>query len=381
MKIADLFIAIGISGATQVKSTLGDTRKGLQETTSSAIWAKAALVGVLYGLERLVSASNRTGAEMLQFANFTGMSAEKLQRYAYAGRQFGASADEIKGSLMGVQKVMAQLETTGQGPKGLWVVGREVGLDKSRLRDTTYVFDQLQKFAQKSKLPIGIANEALESFGLSAGTIAAMRQNAFNPKSLGAANIYSDKETAQLNKMNAAWGNLGDKIDKAIGHLNVKHGGQLIKDITMVTDEVLKLTDALATLAKNAKFFEALGKSFEGWGIILKSLNETLSETNSHLDPKTGKRIEEKGGASAMMGDLFKGDLLWKMTSGGNPNFMNEGWRPKNVPTTEKDAASGAVVYQTNTFNGVKDAHATIPDIKRATSDSVRQSQAQRRKH
>lgn len=388
MKIAELFVAIGVQGATQVKNTLGDTRSGLQQTASSALWAKAAIVGVLYGLERLVSASNRTGAELLQFSNYTGMSAERLQRYAYAGRQFGATAEEIKGSLMGVQKAMALLETTGQGPKGMWVVAREVGLDKSRLRDTSYLFEQLQKFAQQSKLPVGIANEALESFGLSQGTIAAMRQNAFNPKTMAQANIYSDKEAGALNRMNAAWGNLSDNIAKAFGHMNVKHGGQMIRDISMITKEALRLADALLALSKNAKFFEAIAKSFEGWGIIIKDLTDRVDAFNKKGfvggATENAKALGRGLVDSANILDYLTGApdrRVQKMLEDADRSAAFKAqWQGGHLPPSQAPAG-GATVNQQNNFYGVKDARESVGDLKRATSDSVRQSQAQRRKH
>lgn len=384
MKVADLFIAIGIEGASQVKNTLGDTRKGLNETTSSALFAKAAIIGVLYGLESLVSTSNQAGSQLQQFADFTGLSAERLQRYAYAGRQFGASADEIKGSLQGVQKVMSQLETTGQGPAGLWVVSKEVGLDRTKLRDTAYVFEQLQKFAQQSKLPIGIANQALQSFGLSEGTIAAMRHNAFNPQSMAHANIYSAKEIANLQHMNAAWGNLSDKIEKAIGHLNVKHGGQLIRDISQISDKVITLTDRLITLADKLQVFKAIGKAFQGWSIILDSINGSL-------DPK--KKEEKPGFLNRLLFDtqgLAKDAHAGKDTGFDDLKLSLRNWtyllsEPlRNMAEGGIPAGAGGV-SQTMNFYGPAEPRAVGAAAKsgaeRGVSDSVRQSHAQKRKN
>lgn len=388
MTVAELFISIGVTGATKTKETLVDTRKGLNETASSALATKAAIIGVLYGLERLVETSNRAGADLQQFGNFTGLSAEKLQRYAYAGRQFGASAEEIKGSIIGVQGAMAKLETTGQGPAGMWVVGRETGgIDKSRLRDTFYMMDKLQQFARTTKLPTAIANEALSSFGLSQGTIAAMRKNAFNPKLMGQANIYSDKESEGLARMNVAWGNLSDRIQKAIGHLNSKHGGQLIKDIDHITKAVLGLVDAFLTLANNLKFFEAIAKAFEGWGMIIKSITGTVNDFNK--EGIVGGTTKTLGAVGNNIKEAFNvADYLTGAPDRRVQDMLDKADRAAAAKTFMRDhglsaapSGGGSPVSQTNNFYGVKNARDTVPDLKRATSDSVRQSQALRRKH
>lgn len=382
MKIAELFIAIGVSGANKTKTELADTRKGLGETASSALWAKAAIVGVLYGLERLVSGSNATGAAMQSMAGYTGLSAETLQRYAWAGRQANASAEEVQGSIMGIQKAMASLETTGQGPSGLWVIARELkGFDKTRARDAFYMFDKLQEFAKTTKLPTAIANQALESFGLSAGTISAMRRNAFDPKQLARANIFSNGQVGALARMNAQWATLGDNIQKAIGKMNVAHGGQMIKDITMITSQVLKLTDSLLTLADKLQVFKLVSKAFEGWGIILDSINQKVAEA-SGTKPK-----EEEGFLHKM---LFNTEGLAKdFHDGKDTGFGDFKQNMKNWSylLDEKLGKEGVIqpttVQQTQNFYGKADpaqvGKAAQDGAQKAVSDAVWQSNKTRK--
>jgi hypothetical protein len=379
VKIADLFIAIGISGAANVKNTLGETQKGLGETASSALYTKAAIIGALYALERLVSASNHAGAELQSFAAYSGFSAEKLQRLAYAGRQFGATGEDIKGSIMGITKAMAQLDTTGKGPEGLWVVSRQVGLDKTKLRDAEYVFGKLQEFAQKSKLPIGIANQALESFGLSAGTIAAMRQNAFNPAALARANIYTDKQTDALARMNAQWGNLFDNWEKMIGRLNTKHGGQLIKDLTGVSREVEHLITALAGLADKLKFFQVIGLVMKELAVDFKVIGDMVSvitgtKTGAQVGKEYAKMKPEDQPVVARMID-------WMMQKTIDTNDLQkrlEAANPQYGPVNPN-------VQLTQNFYGPTDpktaGSAARAGSDKGVSDAVRQSQALRRKH
>lgn len=384
MKIADLFIAIGIDGGAKVKNTLGETQKGLAETASSALYAKAAILAVLYGLERLVQGSNQAGNQLQNFANYTGLSAEKLQRFAYAGRQFGASAEEIQGSIQGVQKAMSQLETTGQGPAGLWVVGREVGgLDKSKMRDTFYMMEKLQQFAKQTKLPTAIANQALESFGLSPGTIAAMRKNAFNPEAMGNASIYTDKQTQALQRMNAQWGNLSDRWEKMIGRLNAKHGGQLIKDLTEISTGFEKLINSVMRLAEQLKVFTLLSGA-------VREIAGILGVASDEIDVLTGKRSSKDVVADWRKNyDKLPATIQFAVQAGdalaGRGKPMDPRAAEAALQTAMAANGTGMQMQQTQNFYGpaepAKVGAAARAGVEKGISDSVRQSQALKRKH
>jgi hypothetical protein len=102
--------------------------------------------------------------------------------------------------------------------------------------------------------------------------IAAMNRRAFTPQQLSKAPTYSDKEVQSLDRANIAWSNLSTKIQMTVGHFNALHGGQLVQDISILTDKALKLANAFMKFSDSAKLFERINQIFEGWGIIFDNL-------------------------------------------------------------------------------------------------------------
>lgn len=288
MNIAELFVNLGIKGGDKTVGTLSNVKKGLGEVSTMSLEAKAGILAAMYGLERMMAQSGAAGTNLTNFAALTGLSAKNLQMWQYAARQAGVSSEEFTGSLKGVQNAMTNMLLGKGAPEGLAIVAKTVGFDVNKARDSFYVMQQLQKAAQA--LPKDIGNNVLKSFGVSEGTIAAMRRNAFNPAIMKNAPSYSDKEIGQLDKANIAWSNLGNRIEMAFGHFNARHGLTLVKDISMIADKVLKLAEAFEKLAEKLKLFQALGKVFEGWGLIFNAIGGGVDKLTG------GKGAEDKKG-------------------------------------------------------------------------------------
>lgn len=277
MNIAELFVNLGIKGADKTVGALGSVKKGLGEVSTMSLEAKAGILAALYGLEQMAAKSGAAGTGLTNFAALTGLSAKTLQQWQYAARQAGVSGEELTGSLKSVQNSMTNMLLGKGAPEGLGIVSKAVGFDPKRARDAFYVMEQLQKAAQA--LPKDVGNTVLKSFGLSEGTIAAMRMNKFNPKTLSQAPLYGDKEIESLNKSNVAWANLGNKIEMAFGHFNAKHGQQLVNDISKLVTEVMKFAEALTILSEKLKIFEVIGEVFDGLTKSMRLLNgETVEQ-------------------------------------------------------------------------------------------------------
>lgn len=242
--------------------------------------AKAGIVAAIYALQKLMQESMQQGNTLAQFATYTGLSAEQLQRWQYAARQAGVAGEEITGSIKSVQNAMTNMLLGKGAPEGLGMVANTLknmgGFDYNKVRDTFYVMERLQKFAQV--VPADVANNMLKSFGLSEGTINAMRRNAFNPGTMSHAPIYSDREVDKLQKVDVAWANLGQKIQMAIVHLNAKHGLGLVQDLSKITSEIVKLSESLIKLADNFKLFDKIGKVFSAIGGGLEKINDIMDD-------------------------------------------------------------------------------------------------------
>lgn len=262
MNIAELFVNLGIKGADKTLGALGSVKKTMGDLGSTSLETKAAILGAMYGLERMMALSGAAGTNLTNFTALTGKSGQELQRWQYAARQAGVGADELTGSVKAVQMSMANMLMGKGAPEGLALLSKAVGGIKTS--DYTKPFEMmkiLQQGLQKMSPEMGIL--VGKSFGLSEGTIAAMKRNMFTPQMLAKAPTYSDKEVGSLDKSNIAWSNLNNKIQMAFGHFNAAHGGKLVGEIDQIAMAVLHLTEALVILAEKTKVFALIGWSAE----------------------------------------------------------------------------------------------------------------------
>lgn len=363
MTIAELFVNLGVKGTEKATKEVGNVKNSLGDVASSGLAAKAAIVGVIYGLERLMSQSAKTGTSIAQFSAFTGISGETLQRWQYAARQAGESSDELMGNIKSVQAAMTSMLTGHGAPEGMAMLANKVGFDTSKARDTIYVMQKLQEYANATKNTPDLANRVMASFGLSEGTIAAMRRNSFTAANLAKAPIYSDKESAQLNKVDVAWSNLGQKIQMAVGHLTAKHGMTLVNDVSQLANAFLKCVDAVTTLVEKLKLLQVLGKVFEGWTLIFNAIGKG---TQSLLGNANEKNIKN-----------------WKGLKKDPVSMLSDWIGDKIVSPTPAYAHGGNKTINNNISQNLhfqhdgKDHARTGHEVKRAVQGALRQMPAQ----
>ncbi len=375
MTIAELFVNIGVKGDDKAKGALGGVKGTLGEISTAGLAAKAAILGAVYGLQRLMSQSAASGSSLMSYAAATGLSAENLQRWQYAARQANVGAEEMENSITGLQSAMVKM-SMGQGaPQGMGVVANAVGIDPAKVRDTMYMMGKLNDYAKKEK-NVDFANEMLKSFGLSMNMISAMRRNAFDPKNLAAAPIYSNAEASQLQKVDVAWGNLGKKIEMAIGHLNAKHGLKLISDIASLTTQILKLADALIIVSEKLKVFEVIGETIGGITKILRLANgESLDKV-----AKDDSFAKSHGGRS-----FGQGTWWMNMIEGEQKQFLDRGQKygdaisPNVRPIGSANKPPEQKIVTTVHNHGVKDAKEGSHHVKKAVQDAARQIGSQSR--
>ncbi len=368
MNIAELFVNLGIKGSDQTVGALTSVKKGLGEVSSMSLEAKAGILAAMYGLERMMAVSGQAGTNLTNFASLTGISAKTLQEWQYAARQAGVSGEELSGSMKAVQNSMSNMLLGKGAPEGMKVVANAVGgIDINRVRDVTYMMGKLQEAAQK--LPKDIGNNVLKSFGISEGTIAAMRRNAFNPAAFAKAPTYSDKEVNQLDKSNIAWSNLGNKIQMAMGHLNAKHGLALVNDISLLTDKVFLLIGAFEKLAEKMKLISLIGKSFEGWGMILTGVTNAVGDVQ-----------KDKNGIGSGLANKL-GDIIQGTAEAAHGAYLTA--KEAIAPPTPAFHGSGNTTHSTTFHQNIthhgdaKDTKAVKDAHKTAINHAFRQRSAQ----
>lgn len=287
-QIAELFVALGVKGTEKTINAMASVKTGLGNIASVSLEAKAAIVGAIYALERLMSASTQRGTELSNLNALTGISVKQLQQWQYAARQAGESNEEFTGSLKSVYDKMAQMKLNKGAPEGLDIVAQTVGFDvKKAYSDVFYVFEQLQKFAH-SNVPTDIQNQILKSFGVSENTIAAFRKGVFNATNLKSAPLYSGLETKQLTATGVAFDNLETKVSMFFGHFTAKNGQDIVKTLSQVADQALRVATAFERIADKLQIFSLIGKAFGGWSVILNAIADATDGKKSI----TGQRKE-----------------------------------------------------------------------------------------
>lgn len=384
MNIGELYVNLGLKGNDQVAKGLTGVKAGLGDVKSMSLEAKAAILGVMYGLERLMTQSAQMGSSLMNFNELTGISAKSLQEWQYAARQAGVGGEELTGSMKSVQSAMTNMLLGKGAPEGLAMVANKVGFDENRARDTLYVMKKLQEFAQV--VPKDVGNNMLKSFGLSEGTISAMRRNMFTDNNFKKAPTYSEKEIANLDRVNVAWSNLGQKIQMAIGHLTSKHGLELANDFARVTAEVFKMVEAFTKLAEKIKLLEGIGKLFEGWGTIFEGISNAVSGVGDMIDDVTKDKkgvfhgvMQEAGkltqGVESAVGTISAG---MSDVSGEPPSRNKHHMAPQMRPMVKSSKVQHIEVNQNLNFqHDGKDHQKTSTSVHKAVKDAYRQYQAQ----
>ena len=305
MQIADLFVSLGIKGADKTAAAINNVGEGMKKTASMSLEAKAAIIGATYALQRFFANSGQAGTNLSNFNTLLGVSAQTLQQYQYAARQVGVSNAEVENSFKSIQgtltkTLMGQGAPTGYGRLAALTGGITPEELKKYAEQPQLFLDRLQKYAAK-ETNAGLRNEVLRSFGMGDSMIAALSKQAFNPKALAKAPTYSDNEIQALDRANIAWSNLGTKIEMAIGHFNAMHGGQIVAEISKITDTVLKLINAFVELADKLEAFKWIGKAFEGWTTIFNGLGTAVDKINqANANPKEKEKLTEE------VGNFFK---------------------------------------------------------------------------
>ncbi len=381
MTIAELFVNIGIKGDGEAQKALKNVKGGLGEISSTGLAAKAALVGVVYGLERLTGVVSQRGLELQQFSNLTGLSTDMLQRWQYAARQSGVSAEEMAGSLKGVQSVMVDMLMGKGAPAGMGILARAVGFDMSKARDTFYVMGKLKEFAKSA--PADVGNSVLKTFGLSESTIQFLRSTKVELDKIKPSNIFSPGEIATLARVNIAWSNFWNSIQMFTGHMAGAFGLNVISSLQraltltqhLVSEftKLIKKFPVLGTVAKAALAVIGaelliLGGPLTAIATAITGIIYLFSEWQKHRE-----------GKKSLFGDKnFKGNVIEEFMNSDLGKLLKKPMADQ-IPYKKQPQDQGKTIQQQNTFNinEANDPHGTPSSMQKYLNDALRQMSAQ----
>lgn len=369
--VAELFVNLGIKGGTKAKQEAGIVDKGLKEIRESGLAAKAMIIGVVYAMERMMQGAAQKGVMLEQFANSTNLSTKELQKWQYAARMSGSSAEDAAGSIKGLQQNINAMLFQGKPIEGMSRLAEVVGFDPKRIQDTFYMMERLREFAKK--MPGEMGNMSLRSFGLSDSFIAAMRNERFDPSK--AQFVKSDSQIAALAKQKAAWEGLGMKVENAFSIFTAENGGELIKGLSAITDGVLKMAMAFGKLAKQIELMKWVNKIFEGWGLIFKEISEAIDSIRQGPADKTKVQYKKDGSVKTMFDPMNNEGSALDVRNWPDllKNFMNM----REDYLAKQDSGSKVEVNQTLNFNGqgvsAKEAAESHREAAKKASQTYRQ--------
>ena len=261
MTAGELVVNIVLKGGEKAKETFEGLNKGVKSVASSSLEAKAALVGAVYALDRLISSAGQQGSTLTQFINLTGQSAEALQRWKLAFQHTGGAAEDMQGSIQSVYQALVK-QNAGLGTiAGFGFVNNAMNMDMSKVRknDVFYVMDQLKQFANSARGMSGIGTDMMKTFGLSDSVISGLRNKDFDPSKVSKGLIIGDAEREKLNRMNMSLNDFWQSL-KRFGTSETEIFGPTV---------VQNLNAALHTIEKLTAAFNKMTGMQKGLGVIV----------------------------------------------------------------------------------------------------------------
>lgn len=282
MKIAELFVKLGVDGTKDVQKGLEKTDKRMGAIVTRALAVTAAMAAAGAALYKFTKTGTEEGQGLLNFANATGLSVKKLQQFQYAGKQAGIAASEVQGSIKSLQMAYANMRRGMGGFEGFAEMAQFVKLDEKKAGDPFYLILKMQEFAQKS-IDKAHTRAVLSTAGMSASMIDGIMGGVFNEKNLNAAKVLSGAEIQNLNKIKNVWGNLAHDFDRAMAKLNGKHGLVLAKSLRSLIEPVKDLTEAFAEFISKHKVIEQMAAG-------IAQLAKYLNGETSYQQLSTGEK-------------------------------------------------------------------------------------------
>lgn len=372
MKIAELFVDLGINGSEKAVTALAGIKQALTDVATTVGVVTTSLAGAIYAFEKLTNQSNQTGFGLSQFEKATGLSANTLQRWQQLGLNSGVAADEVTKSVRNLQNIMFQMVAGGKAPEGIAFLQQELAklgkpIDTARFRDVYYMMGKLREFARESHLPPDFKKHVLDSFGLGDDFQQALKTSTFDLAKADPRRMYSENQLQTLTDLHNRWMKLIDEIQHSVGKLNVRFGPGIVTDIEKLAHALIDLANALGELNEQIgvlKFLKTVISDFAFFGHgIANTIRKGIEE---HNDPK--------GGIWKQTWDKIKGPFNEPFAGPGTQSISNFVTSGAAALTTlgGAGAAAGTAINNYNiSIDGAQDPQAVVDEFHRQTSKMI----------
>lgn len=343
MQVGEIFVTLGLKGAGKAKKDLKGVSDEMTGISKRSLAAVAAIAGVGYGFKALYDKAIATGQGFTKFSAYTEESTKQLQQWQYAARQYGVGAEEVEGSIRGLQQAVGQIQITGEVPKMFQMIADAVDIDYSKLEDTYYIMKKFQQFAQDKRFTVAAKNQALGEF-ISPEMISFLKQNKIDVDK-ARPNMLSDRQSLALQRIGASAAELKNTIEKDFAKVLIDLGPALITSLNKLIPLIDSLTrliiksigsaaDFLSDPSGNLKdlgtgltektFWQQLFKDAMPWTYDkLQSLSVPNGTGMTMQDRLSQSIIDMKNGGSGSLGNVtFEQNFNF---NGVNPDSNNVG--------------------------------------------------------
>lgn len=370
MKVGELFLEIGVKGAEKAKEALVDFKGNISGIIDTSLAAKAAILAIVYGLERLTMGLAHEGQGLRQYSDATGQSLETLEKWQKAARLQGRSVDDVTSSFKSLQTVMTNIQLNKGAPEFTSLIFKG-GIDRSKMSDMNYVMSRIEHFAKTA--PPNIVRAALATYGFSDAMIGLLRVNKYDVKNLKP--DISEKEANSLNNYAIAWTNLFRSFQLFAGRQVLPIAGQALKtmseDFKLVTNMINNLKKLAISFPTTAKIIGlSLAAIFAPWTTAIVALAYILSEIQKFREGNKDNIINK---GKDML--TTKNDPIGNFMKNNIPT-LSDFLIPQRGQGLQQQTNGGAKVEVNQTFHGPTEPHKTKKATKGGILEAYQQLQS-----
>lgn len=283
MKIAELFVKLGMQGQGDIQKGLGKVSSSMKELFSLSIQTKLTLAGLVGGLTMAAKSAGKTGQGLMQFKNAFGLSAQELQRWQYAALGFGVQGEEVQSTIEGIQDLL----TKGFAGGGFDEFAK-LGIDITKAKNAFDVLLQVQERIKKGNIDVarlfssGMISNNMFQFLRRAESMATYKA----PK--GA--ILSDAQLSRQEKIAVSFDRFGNDLKKDLDAFVVDNSKAILETMGALK-EILR--DLLKFMSDNR---ETIKKLTDVMISVLEFLTKLTGDTlNAVTKSMKESKKEERG--------------------------------------------------------------------------------------
>ena len=204
MKLGEFFVALGfdIKGDQQ----LAQLQNSLGNAESKAIGLLAGVTALNAAFYVMVGSAAQAAVSLGKYALATGMSADELQRWQYAGKLANVQATEMEGAFKALQNAQETLKLTGEGGAAFTFFG---------LSPNQSVEDTLRRLHEVIQTgDVGASRMMAQQLGISENVFQFLRQTNLGLDQFNAKLALTEEHRKNLVGLNRAWLDVVGTLDQ-----------------------------------------------------------------------------------------------------------------------------------------------------------------------